>query len=108
MCEIAPAPAGPGPVVVDIGGSVGAAVVIGPDRLAGHEIEVRPDGEAWSGRHVAFHRRHPAGEPVTAAVFPNLDEGGWQARLRHDPFAGIVSFQVVGGRVSRVAYPGRR
>jgi hypothetical protein len=55
--ETLPDPSGPGSVLVDIGGDVGAAVVTTPPSLDGEEIEIRPDPGEWTGRHVAVRPR---------------------------------------------------
>jgi hypothetical protein len=100
-------PAGPhtvgaGPVVLDIGSTVGAAVVSAANRYESQEIEYRPSGAAWDGRHVAFHRRRlPGGTTVVAAVLPGLSAGSWEARVRGTA-TGPFSFEVVGGRVTTV------
>lgn len=95
---------GPGPVVLDIGGDTGAAVVVGPAPLAGTELEIRPEGGRWDGHHVAFHRRPAAGPAATAAVFPQLAAGRWEVRLR-DGSGGVAGFEVAGGRVTTLDCP---
>lgn len=79
--ETAPPTAGPGSVVLDIGGRIGAAVVRTEPANEGRELEIRRVGVPWSGRHVAFHRRRTAEGPVVAAVFPQLGAGDWEVRL---------------------------
>ena len=79
--ETAPPTAGPGSVVLDIGGGFGAAVVRTEPANEGLEVEIRRAGTPWSGRHVAFHRRRTAEGPVVAAVFPQLGAGDWEVRM---------------------------
>ena len=95
------------PVVLEIGGEYGAAVVTAASALAGREIEVRPNGAEWTGRHVAFHPRRTAVGVVTAAVFPSLIEGAWQVRLMGDAAEdGVVADVLVeGGRVTTLEFP---
>jgi hypothetical protein len=98
--ETGPAPSSPGSVVLDIGDDVGAAIVLTPASLAGHEIEIRFQNSVWAGRHVAvLERRLPAG-PTWAAVFPSLTEGRWEIRVRHNPTSPIAAFDVAGGHVT--------
>jgi hypothetical protein len=99
--ETLPEPSGPGSVVLDIGGEVGAAAVYVPASLAGFEIEIRRDDEEWAGRHVAVRERVlPAGS-VWAALFPSLVEGIYQIRVRGgDPAGPTATLAVTGGRVT--------
>jgi hypothetical protein len=99
--EALPEPSGPGSVVLDIGGEVGAAAVYVPTWLAGFEIEIRRDDEEWAGRHVAVRERVlPAGS-VWAALFPSLVEGIYQIRVRGgDPAGPTATLAVTGGRVT--------
>jgi hypothetical protein len=99
--ETLPEPSGPGSVVLDIGGEVGAAAVYVPASLAGFEIEIRRDDEEWAGRHVAVRERVlPAGS-VWAALFPSLIEGIYQIRVRGgDPAGPTATLAVTGGRVT--------
>jgi hypothetical protein len=94
-----------GSVVLDIGGDVGAAVVYTPEALLGEEIEVRPAGEQWTGRHVAVHQRLVQTGPVYAAVFPHLVEGAWEVRIRGRDSSPVVPFSVVGGQVTSATFP---
>ncbi len=98
--ETLPEPSGPGSVVLDIGGDVGAAVVTTSAQLACREIEIRRVGESWEGRHVAVLERRLAAGSVWAAVFGSLAEGDWQVRVRDCPSSPVVSFTVEGSRVT--------
>jgi hypothetical protein len=100
------APSGPseGPVVLDIGGDIGALVVYTPQILDGEEIEIRPSGTDWSGRHVAVRAR-PGSHAVYAAVFPSLPEGTYELRLRPYPPGGIIHrTQVAGAQVAELQW----
>ena len=101
----APRAAG-GPVVLDIGESIGAAVVIGPARFEGMELEIRAVKCAWDGTHAVFHSRDTDTGPVVAAVFPQLAEGDWEVRLRDDRQGRKVGVTVAGGRASRIEFLG--
>jgi hypothetical protein len=74
-------------VLLEIGGSNGALVVYGSDRLAGEEIEIRPHGGAWAGVHTAVRARHVCDRVLHAGVFGSLPAGCYEVRLR----AGAVS-----------------
>ena len=93
-----------GHVVLDIGEAIGAAVVVGPARLEGLEVEIRVAHGQWDGTHAVFHARHTAAGPVVAAVFPQLVEGDWEVRLRDNPEGPTASVRVFGGRASQVAF----
>ena len=101
--ETLPEPSGPGSVVLDIGGDVGAAAVFVPSSLAGVEIEIRRDGDPWEGRHVAVRERRLPDVTAWAALFPSLVSGGYEIRVRHgDPDGPTSRFTVAGGRVASV------
>jgi hypothetical protein len=89
-----------GPVILDIGGAIGAAVIRTEADLDGTEVEVRRLGTEWDGTHVAVRSRPTAGEPVYAAVFSQLHEGVYEFRRRPtQPGQSIHRFEVDGGRV---------
>ncbi|MDQ2839058.1 MAG: phospholipase [Actinomycetota bacterium] len=97
-----------GTVVLDIGGDVGAAVVVVPPALTGLEIEIRAEGDDWAGVHTAVRERElPRGGSLQAAVFESLPSGHYQVRVRHGDHGvtPTVSFAVHGGHVTEVAWP---
>lgn len=99
--ETLPESSGPGSVVLDIGGEVGAAAVYVPASLAGLEIEIRRDDEAWAGQHVAVRERVLPDRVVWAALFPSLRQGSYEIRVRGgDPDGPTDTFDVAGGRVA--------
>jgi hypothetical protein len=106
MTEKTPETAGPGSVVLDIGGDTGAAIVTGSLGLDGREVEIRAVNTAWDGHHAAFHVRETVAGRIAAAVFPQLAQGRWEVRLRFAEETPIVPVAVVGARVSTVALPG--
>jgi hypothetical protein len=89
-----------GSVVLDIGGDLGAAVVHTPATLAGLEIEIRREGAKWDGTHVAVRARRTPGGEVYAALFPALEQGSYEARVRGDHDGKVVAVAVEGARVS--------
>jgi hypothetical protein len=113
--------AGQGPVVLDIGGDVGALVILAPASMDGVEIEARPLG--WAGHthdhdhdhrhgpehahleHVAVLARPlPDGEPVYSAVFAGLAAGTYE--LYERPAGPVrLTVAVTGGAVADAVWP---
>ena len=100
--------AGQGPVVLDIGGDVGALVVAMPETMAGVEIEIRPVG---ASRRTVAHRSHVAvvgravrDHTVWSAVFPELSEGRYELYQRLDGRSRLV-VEVSGGEVTQASWP---
>ena len=77
--------AGQGPVVLDIGGDIGALVVSMPSDMEGIEIEVSPAGARPAGHvpHVAVVGRPTASGVRYSAVFPALRQGDYDLNERH-------------------------
>ncbi len=97
-----------GPVVLDIGGDFGAAVVRTSQDLDGSEIEIRRLSSRWDGTHVAVRSRPTPDRPVYAAVFGHLRKGSYELRLR--PAAGdapVHRIEVAGGKVTESTWPER-
>jgi hypothetical protein len=94
-------------VVVDIGGDVGAAIVSTQAALVGSEIEIRRCDTAWDGTHVAVRERLVSGGVMHAALFPALEYGTYEVRVRDDAEGPVATFTVEGGRVSatRLSWP---
>ena len=92
-----------GPVVLDIGGDVGALVLRTSAALAGQEIEISPVEEPEHRRHVAVHQRDLAGAPVHAAVFPDLRWGSYQ--LWSPDGSPTMTVSIRGGRVTEASWP---
>lgn len=96
--------AGQGPVVLDLGDGIGAAVLRTPEDMVGHEIHISPVGEDERRHHVeVLPRRTPGGSLLCAAVFPGLPEGDWTV-WREDGKPALV-VEVLAGRVSEVQWP---
>ncbi len=102
--------AGQGPVLLDIGGAIGALVVTMPPELAGVEVEIgRPGAPGRAPGHR--HRPHVAvvARPVTdglvhSLVFAELAEGEYELARRPDgPVELTVS--IVGGAVTKASWP---
>jgi hypothetical protein len=93
-------------VLLDIGGDVGALVVVAPAPLAGQEIEIRPAGRPSPAHlpHSAVVGR-PTGHAVRhSAVFGELTEGAYELYRRPN---GPVALQVTitGGEVCHAQWP---
>jgi hypothetical protein len=98
-------PSEEGGVVVDIGGDIGAAIVSTPASLVGSEIEIRRCDTAWDGTHVAVRERRVSGGVLHAALFPGLQYGKYEVRLRGDAASPVANLTVEGGRVSAARLP---
>ncbi|GAA5019429.1 hypothetical protein GCM10023258_07050 [Terrabacter aeriphilus] len=125
--------AGQGPVLLDIGGDVGALVVTMPGSTDGLEVEIRPAGSTAraSGHHHDDHddddhdhdhdhghdhqhgHRHPhvavvgrpsAGGVVHTLVYPSVPEGAHELVPLPD---GVVELtvEVRGGAVTHATWP---
>jgi hypothetical protein len=103
--EMVPEPSGSGTVVLDIGGTVGAAVIYAPQRLGGSEIEIRPRDGEWKGQHTSVRERRLQAGARWAAVFASLPAGAYDARVRLGSGAVVHEFEVVGGEVSETTWP---
>jgi hypothetical protein len=112
--------AGQGSVLLDIGGDIGALVVIMPPALVGVEVEInrideiaaeprhvddRKDGGGGAHRpHVAVVARPTAGGVVHSLVFPELTEGRYELYRRPaEPVELVVT--VRGGEVTEAVWP---
>lgn len=87
-------------VVLDIGGDVGALVLLLPGELHGLEIEVSPIGEEARRAHTAVLRRRAGGRTVFAAVYPELAAGEY--RVWVDCPGRVHTVTIVGGEVAEL------
>jgi len=91
-----------GPVMLDIGGDVGALVVYLPDSFAGTEIEI-----GWSDSDEPFTHTgvHPRGTGETlhqTAVYPELKTGDYQLWHPYDASLLGPAVHVEGGAVAEL------
>lgn len=84
---------------VDIGGISGALVVTTPARLHGAEIEIRAEGEPWSGAHAVVRRHLAGGGAHYAGVFPRLDAGSYEFRVLGAGSGVVVPVAITPGMV---------
>jgi hypothetical protein len=92
---------------MDIGGSVGGAVIFTPSSMLGAELEIRPSGTLWQGTHTAVRERQLPGVVRYAGLFGSLKAGCYELRVKgatdDRPVLGLV---VHGGRVVQADWPG--
>ena len=67
-----------GPVMLDVGGDMGALVLLTTPDWAGAEIEISRLGGDGSRTHVGVHLRTVGSRTVHAAVYSSLPEGDYQ------------------------------
>jgi hypothetical protein len=95
--------AGQGPVLLDIGGNVGALVLHVDPEWEGTEVTYRPAGQPDEPHvhrpHVAVVGRPTEGGPAYTAVFPELVAGRYV--LAHPDGTELVA-DIEGGRVTEV------
>ena len=88
-----------GPVVVDIGGDVGALIVQLDRELLGTELHLRQDG--WTHTvHTGVWDRPLGDQMVTVAVYPALVEGTYEVLGRDGGVRRVVGIE--GGRVAEL------
>lgn len=77
MTESSSGPTGPGSVLLDIGGEVGALIIITPARMAGEEIHVSPLPDPARRTHALVRERRLGPASCYAAVYPALPAGDY-------------------------------
>jgi hypothetical protein len=93
-----------GAVVLDVGGEVGALVLLAPETSRGLEIEISRLHEPSAPRqHVAVHPRFLGDRVVHAAVYADLVEGDYV--LWSPDGEAVLSVSVTGGAVHEVVWP---
>jgi hypothetical protein len=104
-------PAGPdfrhtadgGPVVLDVGGDIGAIVLLTDPTMVGAELHISRSGEPDTGQHVAVHPRNLGGHVIHAAVYPDLPTGRYTLwALDGRP---AMTVEVTGGAVTQARWP---
>jgi len=91
------APPAGGPVVVDIGGDVGALLVTTDPAWLGRELHVRRDGEVRT-THTGVWERTIGSMPTVVAVFPALVAGRYD--LLDATGQPMRSLAIAGGRIT--------
>ena len=90
----------PEPVVLDIGGSIGALIVYADEALIDTPVEVSPTG-ADDGKFHQHVLERPMPEGISyAAVFDKIAEGRYTLWLHGEPRER--DFEITGGEVAEV------
>ena len=104
MTEKAMGPSGPGTVVMDLGGEIGALILYTPDDLDGREIEISRDDEPGGHRtHSQVRARHMPGVTRYAAVYPGLRGGAYT--IWGDEVSPLGTVVIKGGQVTSWRWP---
>jgi hypothetical protein len=99
MTEKVMGPSGPGTVVMDLGGDIGALILYAPHDLDGREIEISRDDEPGGRRtHSQVRARHMPGVTRYAAVYPGLRAGAYT--IWRDAVSPLGTVAVTGGQVT--------
>ena len=106
MAETRSGPTGPGSVVLDIGGDVGALIIITPARMAGEEIHVSPLHDPAGRTHALVRERRLGGTSSHAAVYPALPAGDYTIWRDAGSPAGTVRIDGGAATSYRWAEPG--
>jgi hypothetical protein len=88
-----------GPMVLDIGGTVGALHVLLDDAWAGREVFLATADPAFA-IHTGVWRRHAGGAHVASALFATLEAGRYEV-LGHDG-AHLGAADVRGGELTEI------
>ena len=75
MTESNPGPSGPGTVLLDIGGEIGALIIITAAAMAGEEIHISPVRDPAGRTHAVVRERRLGPASSYAAVYPALPAG---------------------------------
>lgn len=103
--------AGQGSVLLDIGGDVGALVVVAPESMLGREVEIAPADEEFAPGDGQGHRPHVAvvNRPVVGGEMPSLVFGelttGRYALAEKGTTAVRLVAEVRGGEVTVEEWP---
>lgn len=87
------------PVVLNIGGDVGALIIYTDEDRCGDEIELSRTGETRR-LHNQVHERSVNGHSVFAAIYPELRAGDYD--LWEDDLTRADTVTIVGGGVATV------
>ena len=90
----------PEPVVLDIGGELGALIVHADAAMLGTEIEISRTGEDERRSHKDVLQREINGRPAYTAVFDKVSEGSYTLWVNDEPRARDVA--VTGGAIAEL------
>ncbi|HEY7859709.1 MAG TPA: hypothetical protein VIC82_14530 [Candidatus Nanopelagicales bacterium] len=92
-----------GPIVLDLGGDVGALVLHTGSEQVGLELEISPIDHPNDRQHVAVHPRNLGDRVVYAAVYPDLVQGDYHIwSPLGDPALAVA---ITGGRITQADWP---
>jgi hypothetical protein len=104
MTERVAGPSGPGTVVMELGGDIGALVLYTPAGLDGREIEISRDEDPGASRtHSQVRRRDMADATTYAAVYPDLSAGTYTIWTDEQNAAATVV--ITGGQITTCNWP---
>jgi hypothetical protein len=86
--------------VLDIGGDVGALVVVLGRCTPSGELEAHPIGAPEARFHTGVHRRGEPGAAAWTAVFPEVVAGAY--RVLHHDGSPLADVRVTGGEARQV------
>ncbi len=92
--------AGEGPVLLDIGGDVGALIVTMPEHTRGLEVEIRPAGATAAAHDHAQPHTHEHSH-----VHPHGDDHSHPHAAPHYPHVGVVERRTPEGTHLSLVYP---
>jgi hypothetical protein len=95
LLERGPGPSGKATVMVEVGATHGAIVVVVPASMCGSEIEIRRVGKPWEGVHTAIRKRDLRNSVEFAGVFGSLPVGKYQLRIKTDDSAPAATGQII-------------
>ena len=89
-------------LVLDIGGDIGALVLITDPAWIGEEVDVTPSGAPRSHHvHTVIRRRRAGTTDIAVGVYPELTAGDYTVwGLDGEPAGGVT---ITGGRVSELS-----
>jgi hypothetical protein len=87
------------PVVLDLGGGIGALIVRTDSELLGVEVEISLSGDDGNRQHKEVLERATGAETATVLVYDNLPEGDYTLWVDDQPWA---SAYVAGGEVAEL------
>jgi hypothetical protein len=90
----------PEPVVLDIGGGLGALIVHTDAAMLGTEVEISRTGEDERRSHKDVLQREINGRPAYTAVFDKVGEGSYTLWVDDEPRARDVT--VTGGAIAEL------
>jgi hypothetical protein len=104
MTEPAAGPSGPGTVVMELGGDIGALILYTPASFYGREIEISRDDDPGARRtHSQVRRRDMADATTYAAVYPDLLAGTYTIWTDEQNAAATVV--ITGGQIATCNWP---